>query len=713
MCVPVYLNGAKIGCSVMFGENFDLNEDTLRVVEEIGRHMPGGFFIYLAEKPETLLYANHTVFDIFGCKDIEEFKELTGYTFKGMLHPDDYESISKSIVEQIDENDDNMDAVEYRIIRKDGEVRWVDDYGHYAQTGKYGGIYYVFISDITEKREQIEADRRRAEEENRRLMEEKRLLEQSETLQRALDAAEAASQAKSVFLSNMSHEIRTPINAIIGMNELILRESNDENVINYAGNIEAAGKSLLGIVNDILDFSKIEAGRMELVPMDYRTDDLLVDLVNLVRFRAEEKGLILRTEIDPQLPKILHGDELRIKQIITNILSNAVKYTEKGTVTLTCRMDSKTDGECTVFVSVKDTGIGIREDEREKLFSAFDRLDVVRTRSVEGSGLGLAITAKLLDLMDSELMVKSEYKKGSDFYFTLRQKVVEYTPIGEFDPLAAALHVQKRTKTSLFTASDAHLLIVDDTPLNLQVITGLLKRTDAKIDTASNGEDCIACFGSDKVYDMVFLDYRMPQMDGIETLQKLYELYPDKAKSTPIISLTASAVSGDREKMLAAGFDDYLSKPVNIAEVEDMMIKYLPAEKVKMTAEADMEESDELSLLPEEILTIPDLDPKAGIEYCGDAEDYMMALEIFRDSVNDKADELENLLSRREMEDYVRLVHSLKSTARAVGAFRIAEMSAFLEKAGKDNDLIAVEEKTPLLLEIYRGLYKELSKKKT
>ena len=693
----------------MFGEHFDLNEDTLRVVEEIGKHMPGGFFIYLAEKPETLLYANHTVFEIFGCKDIEEFKEYTGFTFKGMLHPDDYASISKSIVEQIDENDDNMDAVEYRIIRKDGEVRWVDDYGHYAKTGKYGGIYYVFISDITEKKERIEADRRRAEEENRRLMEEKRLLEQSETLQKALAAAEAANQAKSSFLSNMSHEIRTPINAILGMNELILRESNDENVLNYAGNIDAAGKSLLSIVNDILDFSKIEAGRMELVPADYRTDDLFVDIINLIRFRAEEKGLVLKTEINPDLPQVLQGDELRIKQIIINILTNAIKYTEKGTVILTCRVEEKTDEDCGIFVSVKDTGIGIREEEKEKLFSAFDRLDVVRTRSIEGSGLGLAITAKLLDLMDSRLMVESKYGEGSEFYFTLRQKIADGTLIGEFDPFDAALHIQKRLNTASFTSPEAQLLIVDDTPLNLQVITGLLKRTDAKIDTASSGEECVKLFGSNKVYDLVFLDYRMPGMDGIETLNRLYELYPDKAKNTPIISLTASAVSGDREKMLDAGFDDYLSKPVNIAEVEAMMIKYLPDGKVKLTSDKEPEENDELSLLPEKILNIPDLDPKAGIEYCGDAEDYLMALDIFRDSVLEKSAEIEKLLAQGKTDDYVRLVHSLKSTAKAVGAFHISELAALLEEAGKNNDMTTVEEKTPRLLEIYRGLYKKLS----
>ena len=848
----------------MFGENFELNEETLAVIEAIGAHMPGGFFIYKAEAPEELLYANHEVFDIFGCKDLEEFKELTGYTFKGMLHPDDYAAISDSIIEQIDHNDDNMDYVEYRIIRKDGSVRWVDDFGHFTETGNYGGIYYVFISDITEKHERLEQevnkardDAKKAEEENKRLIQEvenaakladlmgsvaslltnmpamsfskdaktgvylacnqsfaeyahkenpqgvigltdheifdpvtaahfveddkkalamdvpyiffedvpdakgvmrnlqttkmkfidaggrlctlgmcvdvtemtriksaeaearikqqeleekialqEKLLEQSQTLREALQTAEEASKAKSNFLSNMSHEIRTPITAILGMNELIRRETKDKNILDYSNSIAKAGTSLLGIINDILDFSKIEAGRVDLVNVDYELSEMLADLMNLTKFRADEKGLILSTEIDPELPSVLNGDELKIKQIITNLLSNAVKYTEKGSVVLTLKLGRIEGDTVTIDVAVKDTGIGIKEEEREKLFTAFDRLDLIRTRSIQGTGLGLAITSKMLENMGSSLHVESTYGVGSTFYFSLAQKIVESDKIGDVNPMSMLeSELEPRADGEYFVAPEAHVLIVDDTPLNLQVIVGLLKRTRAQIDTAASGRACIDTFG-EKDYDMVFLDYRMPEMDGIETLNKLYETYPDKAKATPIVCLTASAVAGDREKMLAAGFDDYLSKPVNITKMEDMMRKYISATKIRVeTLETESDEEDEeLLKLPPYIFEIDELEPESGIEYCGDAEDYMTAIEIYEASIKTKAADIEKKLAEGDIDAYVILVHSLKSTSRAIGANEMAELALHLEQAGKAGDIDEIKAMTPKFLERYRGL---------
>lgn len=852
----------------MFGEKFELNETTLGIVEQIGKHMPGGFFIYKAEQPEEMLFVNHAVLDIFGCENLEEFKELTGYTFKGMLHPDDYRAISDSIVDQIDNNDDNMDYVEYRIIRKDGSVRWVDDFGHYTETEAYGGIYYVFISDITEKHDRLEQEvnkardeAKKAEEENRRLVEQiesaakladlmgsvaslltnmpamsfskdaetgkylacnqsfaeyahkgnprevigltdfeifdeetashfveddmralsmnepyiffedvpdakgvlrnlqttkmkftdsdgrlctlgmcvdvtemtriksaeaearikqqeleekialqEKLLEQSETLREALAAAEEANRAKSNFLSNMSHEIRTPITAILGMNELIRRESTDDNVLEYSRNIDKAGTSLLGIINDILDFSKIEAGKMELVDVDYSVQEMFEDLVNLTRLKAEDKGLILRTKIDPDIPSKLHGDELRIKQIITNILSNAVKYTEKGSVTLNCEVQSINDEAVELLVSVDDTGIGIREEEREKLFSEFDRLDVIRTRSIEGTGLGLAITSRMLGLMNSRLQVESTYGKGSKFYFVISQKIVDNTCIGDYDPLASeAENAEIKENVELFAAPLAKVLIVDDTVMNLQVIAGLLKRTEVKIDTATSGKGCIERFG-EKDYDMVFLDYRMPEMDGIETLKKIYEIYPDKADKTPIICLTASAVFGDREKMLAAGFDDYLSKPVNISEMEKMMKKYLPADKINVKAEdmhAESEEEGEINKLPKEIFDIDEIVPEKGLEFCGDAEDYLAAIEIYEASIEAKSAEIE-MLSKKDIETYTTKVHSLKSMSRAIGAEKLADMAFSLEQAGRNGNKEMIDEKTGELLEVYRKLKEPL-----
>lgn len=665
----------------MFNGNFELTGDTLKIVEEIGRHMPGGFFIYKAEKPEELIYANKALFDIFGCDGLDDFKKYTGYTFKGMLHPEDYERISDSIVDQINTNDDNMDYVEYRIIRKDGQVRWVDDFGHYTDTKTYGGVYFVFISDITEKR-----DRRELESRAR--------------------AAEEGNRAKSNFLSNMSHEIRTPITAILGMNELIRRESKDEHILEYSGNIEKAGNSLLSIVNDILDFSKIEAGRMELINVNYVLSDLLGDLYNLIRFRIEEKGLLFQANIDPHLPAILNGDELRLKQIVTNLLTNAAKYTERGVVELSVKLVDKTKDYADIFFAVRDTGIGIRPEEMGKLFSEFDRLDVTHTRGIEGTGLGLAITSRMLKLMDSSLEVESIYGEGSSFSFTIRQKIVGDGDIGEFAPSESTGSPGGENDFSTsFTAPSARILIVDDTPLNLQVIVGLLKPTEIVVDTASSGKECIEKFGHVE-YDMVFLDYRMPEMDGIETLKELRGAYPEKADTTPILCLTASAVVGDRERMLIAGFDDYLPKPVNAELMEHMLIRYLPKEKlIPCVVSAERGNQDEI---PEELFEIEELDPKAGLEYCGDAEDYMDALSVYAASVTEKSTDIEKALKDRDADKYTNMVHSLKSTSRAVGALDIAELSQALENAGKSRDFELMEKYTPELLVRYRALKKSL-----
>ena len=840
----------------MFGEHFQLDERTLGIVEQIGKHMPGGFFIYKAEQPEELLYVNHTVLDIFGCADIEEFKAHTGYTFKGMVHPEDYIRITGSINDQIESSDDNLDYVEYRIIRKDGSIRWVDDYGHFTHTEAYGGIYYVFISDITEKKENQEAERKRLVEEvenaaklaqlmgsvaslltnmpamsfskdadtgrylacnqsfadyahkksptevigltdfeifdsetaahftedDKRALEmdepyiffedvpdakgvlrnlqttkmkftdaggrlctlgmcvdvtemtriksaeaaskareqelkekiklQEKLLEQSEDLREALKAAEEANSAKTNFLSNMSHEIRTPITAILGMNELIRRESTDKTILEYAGNIDKAGNSLLGIINDILDFSKIEAGKMEFVNVDYSVKELLYGAINLTKLRAEEKGILLKAEVDSKLPSVLNGDELRIKQILTNLLSNAVKYTEKGEVLLTCKLIHKQADSVDIYFSVKDTGIGIKEEEKEKLFSAFDRLDVKKTRSIEGTGLGLAITSQMLEMMDSGLNVESEYGRGSDFYFTISQRITDSTPVGDFDPTVQAESGEAKTenKGNNFTAPDAKILLVDDTPLNLKVLVGLLKHTRVQIQTAGSGKECIDSFGRE-AYDMVFLDYRMPQMNGIETLCSLKELYPEKTAETPIVCLTASAVMGDRERMLDAGFTDYLAKPVNIEKMESMMLKYIPADKVYMTEEDAFDVSeygDEADKLDRALLDIEELDPRLGIEYCGDAEEYMEAVEIYSASVDKKAGEIEAAAKSMDFDTYTTMVHSLKSTSKAIGAAGLSELALTLEKAGRSGDTDMIREKTDELLLRYRELGKRL-----
>lgn len=526
----------------------------------------------------------------------------------------------------------------------------------------------------------------------------------SKALSDALKSAEDASRAKSGFVSNMSHEIRTPITAILGMNEMIRRESSDNNILSYAENINNAGTSLLGIISDILDFSKIEAGRMVLTSENYSLRSLLNDLYNLIRFRAEAKGLEFEITADKTLPVGLTGDELRVKQIILNLLTNAVKYTERGSVRLELkRLERDTENSRIKFsVSVFDTGIGIKEEEIEKLFVPFERLDLARNRSVEGTGLGLSISRQLLNMMDSELRVESVYNSGSRFWFELWQDISDPDEIGDYDPEDQILNTgTDDTAESIFTAPGKRILIVDDMPMNLQVVSGLLKRTGMEIDTASSGEECIKKFGSE-AYDMVFMDYRMPGLDGIETLKKLMELYPEKTERTPILALTASATMGDRDRLLATGFNDYLSKPVNISEMESKLKMYL-GEGTTESPEAPAPDAG-IAGIPEEIAALRELDCKTGIEYCGDAEDYIFALRTYADSTEEKARQLEECLNEERIDDYSLIAHSLKSMSRSIGANRLHDMAKALEKAGNEGSFSILRRDTPAFLEEYRKL---------
>ncbi len=523
---------------------------------------------------------------------------------------------------------------------------------------------------------------------------------------RDLKRTRLANQLKTDFVSNMSHEIRTPITAILGMNEMIQLESEDPGILKYSDNIEKAGESLLGIINDILDFSRIEAGRIELVNEPYSLPELISDLRMMVISRAEEKGLLFEMNIDEKLPVMPIGDVQKLRQVITNMLSNAVKYTREGSVKLSLKLLSDSDDGFSMEVSVEDTGIGIRAEEMDKLYSAFDRLDVEKTKNIEGSGLGLAISQKLLAIMDSEIHVVSEYGKGSCFSFSVTQGISDRTPIGNFEMAVATGREQRRKRAASFTAPEARLLIVDDTPMNLQVICGLLKENRIYIDTAESGEECIALLNTNR-YDMVFLDQRMPNMDGTETLARIMQVCPDEVKRTPIVCLTANVLSGGREQMIKAGFTDYLTKPVKLFEMEQMLLKYLPADKVHMkNCEQDEELTDE-QILPEGITAIEQLNTGLGIEYCGDEEEYTEALKIFADSAKDKADRLEKLMTEKDMENLSMLAHSVKSTARAIGAERLSAQAAQIEAAGKSGD---VETLTGSVTE-FCGQYRSLGEK--
>ena len=526
------------------------------------------------------------------------------------------------------------------------------------------------------------------------------------------ERAAAANEAKSSFLSNMSHEIRTPINAVLGMNEMILRESEEPNIIEYSENIRAAGTTLLGLINDILDFSKIEAGKMDIIPVNYDLSSVINDLVTMIQTRTDKKGLLLKLDFAEDIPKVLYGDEVRIKQVVTNILTNAVKYTEKGSVTFHIGYEKIANNPDSVFLnfSVADTGIGIKPEDMAKLFSEFERIEEKRNRNIEGTGLGMNITKRLLEMMGTSLKVESVYGEGSMFSFRLQQKVIKWEPLGDYEAAHRASLLSIKKYKEKFTAPDAHVLVVDDTPMNLTVFKGLLKRTLVKIDTANSGLEALSLAGNKK-YDVIFLDHMMPNMDGIETLQRLRAGTEGPNIKTATICLTANAISGAREEYLAVGFDDYLTKPIDAVKLEEMMIRYLPSEKIiasdsESNSGAEPEQKTEL---PEWLYGIDEVDVKAGLKHCGDEEAYLDTLKIYGSYSATGADEIAGFWRVRDIVNTTVKVHALKSTSRAIGAESLGSLAEKLELAGKAGDEAVLDAELAGLLERYRALGAALS----
>ncbi|MBO6215384.1 MAG: response regulator, partial [Lachnospiraceae bacterium] len=574
--------------------------------------------------------------------------------------------------------------------------------------------------------------------------------ETNRRLSESAEAAIAAGKAKSTFLAQMSHEIRTPINAVLGMNEMILRESGDANIKEYASNIRSAGRTLLSLINSILDFSKIEDGKMELIPAAYDTSSLINDLVNSISNRARSKGLEFRVAVDETLPAALYGDDVRIRQVIMNILTNAVKYTESGSVTLKMEVKERKQSSVLVYVSVKDTGIGIKKEDMQRLFESFERLDEIRNRSIEGTGLGMSITTKLLSMMGSELQVDSVYGQGSDFYFVLEQRIVDWTPIGDFNKRIKVAADSEDGERYLM-AEGAAVLVVDDNEMNRKVAKSLMKRNGISPDLAESGEEAIQMMAVKK-YDIVFLDHMMPKMDGIETLNKLKET-GGIPKGCAMIALTANATSGARERYLEAGFDDYLSKPIEVEALEKKLSIWLPEGKTHWTNEdEENEEEDLLEFFPEdsdeesqaeparrggdaygislnsqaelarsggdaygislnsqaelarsgkdmmESLTELGLDTRTAMGFC--AEDVDFYREILVDFVagyEESKGELDDSLGRKDWNEFGVKVHALKSMAKTIGAAWLSDMALGLEEAADEADERRVVDGYPAL----------------
>ena len=557
----------------------------------------------------------------------------------------------------------------------------------------------------------------------------RRMTARRERLIAISERAVAANEAKSSFLSNMSHEIRTPINAILGMNEMVLRESTETDIITYSQNIKTAGNTLLGIVNDILDFSKIEEGKMQIIPVDYDLSSMLNDLVNMIKIRLDAKDLKLVLDFDENTPKFLHGDEIRIKQIITNILTNAAKYTERGSVHFRISYEKIPSEPDSVMlrVAVKDTGIGIKPEDMQKLFSKFDRIEETRNRNIEGTGLGMSITRGLLEMMGSSLEVNSVYGAGSEFSFTIKQTVVKWDPLGNYEEAQKKKMEELKEYKRKFEAPDAEILVVDDNRMNLMVFTRLLKQTRVKIDTADSGDEAIKMI-LNKRYDIIFLDHMMPGKDGIEVLKELKAntCYPNM--ETPYICLTANAITGARDEYMDAGFDEYLSKPINPKELEEMMLKHLPVEKIKGDSDimayklnvqktpspGKPEKSDPAGPdddIPSELsgLAGSGLDVVKALGYIESVEVYLEVLGMYYEAIDTNVADLNKFVDGGDIEEYCVRIHSVKSSSYTIGASVLGDAAQKLEEAAGRGDADYIAEHHKAFVDEYLKLKKPIA----
>ncbi|MDR2477232.1 MAG: response regulator [Treponema sp.] len=527
----------------------------------------------------------------------------------------------------------------------------------------------------------------------------------------AAKQAEAASEAKSRFLASTSHEIRTPMNAILGMAELLLQKDLPSHACEDVMSIKQAGTNLLSIINDILDFSKIESGKMDIIAAEYQLASLLNDCASIIRMKAEEKRLGFTVDVDAGLPAALLGDMVRIRQVILNLLSNAVKYTNHGGVQLRVSGDlqkGKEGARLLLRLSVKDSGIGLKPEDQAKLFSDFTRFDIKLNQSVEGTGLGLAISRKLCQHMGGDITVESVYGEGSVFTALIPQLVKDERPIGVSWESKIAIPSNEKTKTSVpFTAPEAKLLIVDDIGTNLTVARGLLAPYRMHIATALSGAEAIEMVKQNR-YDFIFMDHMMPEMDGIETAAAIRALDGEYFTTVPIVALTANAITGMREMFIAKGFNDYLSKPIDIARLNEILAKWIPKEKrlkrgegcppaVKLQASAPAPAGARLpGPHPPGLFSIPGVDTAKGIIFTGGSiESYRQVLAVFRQDVEERLEMLRETPQPDALPLFTTHVHALKSACATIGAAEIAAEAARLEAAGKAASLNLIGDALP------------------